>query len=153
MAYEPAPNQYQKEHRYQFFAKSPSGPHVVVSGYVGGGFETLDLTGNPDDDDVWEIHEVYLIVGPWWKSVKSVVPTVTVAGFRNKNADEDDMQGWEVRGLTWDTVGGTGPFVDEERIRLKFWVHVLGINSKVTALGYYLFARGRELGHLGLDSP
>jgi hypothetical protein len=152
MAYEPIAGQYEKEHRYSFETKDPSGPHVVFSGNVDVG---ANLHGDPQDDDQWELHNVILTVGPWWLFLdpKDVVPSVTVSGYQNTNSDEDDQQGWRVEELTVDTIGGDGIHADEERIRLKFNVWVKGQNSNVIRLSYFVFARGRALGKQGLNSP
>jgi hypothetical protein len=138
---------YEPEWRYSFQVTSPSGPHVVVSG--------LGTTGEVKgmSDDHFEDYDVEMIVGPWWKDLWSVVPIVTGSFVSNDDADEDDEQGWAISGLTWDAVSGTGAFVNEERIRLKFHAGVKGENQKLIQFGYYLTARGRELGHEGLDSP
>jgi hypothetical protein len=82
-----------------------------------------------------------------------VVPKVTIDGFRNTNADEDDQQKWEIKDLSWDTVGELGPANDELRIRLRANVLVRGQASQVIRLGYYLLARGRRLGQGGLGTP
>ncbi|MGI9551862.1 MAG: hypothetical protein ACR2MT_11730 [Aurantibacter sp.] len=149
MAYTPLPGSYEPEHRYQFSAKNPAGVHVVVSGNV---LTSDDLRGN-EDETVDNVHEVHFIVGPWWRDVNSVVPSVRITGFINSDADIDDEQGWNIRELTWDTVGGTGPNISEERIRLKFKVRVRGEKSIVRNIGYYLIASGRRLGEVGLKSP
>ena len=60
-----------------------------------------------------------LLVGPFWQNVEAVVPSVTINGFWNSNADEDDEQKWEIKDLTWDTVNEFGPNQDELRIRLN----------------------------------
>jgi hypothetical protein len=149
MAFEPIAAAYEKEHRLEFAASDPSGPHVVASGSVN---VAAGLKGNPDEDFYAE-YDVYLVVGPWWKDVRTVVPFVTVNGAFNENIDEDDSFAWNISDLTWDTVGGTGPNIDEERIRLKFKVAAKGENTVISRIAYYLTARGRELGHLGLKSP
>ena len=142
------PINFEKEHRYQFEAKSPAGPHVVVSGNTWG----LGTLGT--NDDTFEDYEVRLIVGPWWKDVQNVVPFVTINGFMNDDWDEVDAAGWEVTDLTWDTVGGDqAPHLDEERIRLKFILRVRGEGSAVIRTAYHFFARGRQLGAEGLGSP
>jgi hypothetical protein len=147
--YEPPPAAYEPEHRYQFEAGSPSGPHVVVSGSVN---MHGALTGN-EDEETANNYDVDLLVGPWWRNVQSVVPSVTITGYSNSNPDEDDYQAWYISALTWDTVGGTGPNVDEERIRLNFKVQIRGEHSGVGRIAYYLFARGRQLGLAGLNAP
>jgi hypothetical protein len=50
-------------------------------------------------------------------------------------------------------VSGTGPDVNEERIRLKFFADVKGENSKMYRFGYFDFARRRELGQGGVKEP
>ena len=149
MTYSPLPAQYEKEHRLQFEAKAPSWTFVVISGSVGG---SLLFVGG--DDENYTTHEMELVVGPWWRDVQDVVPFVTVNGFDESNADEDDEMGWSIEQLTWDTVGGTqGPNIDEERIRLKFKILLKGEEAHVTRIGYYLTAGGRALGAGGIDSP
>lgn len=147
---EPDASQYEPEYRYQFEAKDPSGPHVVVQGSVD--TEPDILQGFPLDEFSSE-YEVRLLVGPFWKDVQAVVPSVTIDGFWNANADEDDEQQWRIHSLTWDTVNEFGPSSDELRIRLKFKVRVQGEYSRVMRIGYYVFARGRKLGEGGLNEP
>jgi hypothetical protein len=146
---QPDPNKFEAEYRYRFDAKSPAGPHVVVQGSI----NTEGLMVGNSFEEIDNEYELHLVVGPFWRDVKSVVPSVTVNGFWNSNADEDDEEKWEVKDLTWDAVSGTGPNVDEERVRLKFTVLLRGENSKITRIGYYLFARGRQLGTSGLNAP
>lgn len=150
---EPPAQAYEPEHRYQFRAQSPAGPHVVVQGSVDTFLNAVGLLqGNPDDGQDNE-YEVRLLVGPFWRDVQAVVPKVTIDGFRNTNADEDDQQKWEIKDLSWDTVGELGPANDELRIRLRANVLVRGQASQVIRLGYYLLARGRRLGQGGLGTP
>ena len=148
MAFSPHPAQFEKEHRMSFRPASPDWIFVVFSGSVGG---SLMLGG--EKDDAYTHNEMEIIVGPWWRDVQSVVPFVAMTGFDNADADDDDEQGWSIEHLTWDTVGGTGPNVDEERIRLKFWVDLKGENSRLTRISYTVTAAGRELGSGGIDAP
>ena len=142
------PTRFDTEHRHQFEAKSPSGPHVVVSGSL----RPIDIIGT--NDDTYEEYEVNMVVGPWWRDVQTCVPTVTVNGFQQQDWDEVDEAGWIVHDLKWDTVGGpTGPNVNHERIRLKFILRVKGERSSVTAISYYFIARGRRLSVGGLFNP
>jgi hypothetical protein len=147
MPFVPIPEAFEKEHRLMFEAKNPSGPHVVFSGNV-----TITALGQ-EDEDFFNETEVHIEVGPFWKDVQSVAPFVTISAFNNSNADDDDEQGWAISKLTWDTIGGTGPQIDEERIRLKFVVSAKGENSNAFGIGYYVTARGRELGAGGLMVP
>src|SRR4051794_5912243 len=95
--------------------------------------------------------EVILTVGPWLRGVTHVVPSVTINGYRNTDSDDDNAQGWFIDSLTWDAISGTGNHKDEERIRLKFNVHVRGESSQITHLGYFVFARARHMGKDGID--
>lgn len=149
MAYSPLPSDYEPEHRYQFEVNNPAGVHVVLSGNI----STRGELPGQEDEENFNIHEVHMLVGPWWTALRSVVPSVYVNGFENKAADVDDEQGWKIRDLTWDTVGGTGANIDEERIRLKFTLLVKGEESFIRHIGYNLMASGRYLGHKGLNSP
>jgi hypothetical protein len=148
--YTPASSLYEPEHRYKFTAESPAGPHVVIQGSAGAAEGAL--LGN-EDEELANEYEVHLVVGPYWKYVDSAVPSVTINGFWNSNADEDDQQIWEVLDLQCDLVLGSGPHTGEHRLRLKFKVRVCGENSQIVRLGYYVFARGRELGDGGLNEP
>ena len=144
---EPPPDAYESEWRYRFTAANPGGDHVVFSGYC----KTWGADGT--DDMHHEPYDVHLMVGPFWESVTSVVPTVNIAAFWNGNADEDDQQGWTINGLTWEAVGGQGANQAEKRIRLKFTVGAMGEKSHVDSVSYFVFARGRGLGQQGLFEP
>jgi hypothetical protein len=154
----PAPDAYELEWRLHFDSQSPSGVIVVVSGFV----NIRDDAVHGTSDDSFEDYEVRLIVGPWLKGVRMVVPHVTVGFFENTNADEDDEQGWMLGSsagsgsgfLKWDAVGGPpGPHQDEERIRLIFDTRLKGENSYIRGFTYYLTAIARELGEQGMNSP
>ena len=139
---------YEKEHRFQFAAKSPAGPHVVLSGAV-------EISGALGKEDEFSTeYEMRIVVGPWWSDIASVVPFVTIAAFHNDDWDEVNEAGWAVSNLEWDTIGGPdSPAPDEERIRLKFLLNVKGVGSSVYRISYQLTARGRMLGVGGLNSP
>lgn|GEM_PF-1891133 len=149
-------DRFEPEHRHQFEAVSPSGPHVVIQGSIrtfpSGPPPNGALRGNEDDDEENEF-DVRILVGPFWKDVQSVVPKVTIDGFVSFNPDEDDALKWEIRELEWDTIGELGASNDELRIRLKFRVIVRGEHSWITRLGYHVMARGRRLGDGGLNTP
>jgi hypothetical protein len=156
MAVEPPEGQYESEWRYTFEAVNPSGPHVVFSGSVRLSDQEYGFSGNEvygTADDSYADYDVHLVVGPYWRSVVSVVPFVTIHGFIDTNADQDDEQGWRISNLTWDAVSGTGAHVNEERIRLKFTASVIGEEAKIFRIGYWVFARGRQLGQDGLMAP
>ncbi len=142
------PTGYEKEHRYQFEAENPAGPHVVLSGAV------VISGAVGEKDEFFTEYDVRIVVGPWWAHVGSVVPFVTIAAFHNDDWDEVDQAGWGVSNLVWDTIGGpNSPAPDEERIRLKFTLSVKGEGSSVYRIAYQLTARGRRLGIGGLKSP
>jgi hypothetical protein len=146
---EPPPSAFEAEHRGFFQPETESYVGVVVQGSV----DTADsLKGNEHDHAV-ETYDVRLLVGPFWKDVRNVVPKVTIDGFDSTSPDEDDFMQWGTSALSWDTVGEQGPNQDELRIRLKFRVDVQGEHAQVVRLGYYLLASGRKLGTGGLNQP
>ena len=139
---------WDKEHRHSFSDVNPSWSHVMVSG------STLISGAMGEPGDEWVEDDFRLIVGPYWKDVRVVVPFVTVNGFENDNWDGVDKAGWNLHGLEWDTWGpGSGPHQDEERVRLKFKLRVKGKDSFAMRVAYHFMAAGRALGHLGLDAP
>lgn len=137
------PIEYHKEERLVF--KAGRLDVVVVSGYA-------QIAAPGDDDQVYKDYEVRLTVGPWFKNVYDVSPLVTPAGFTHHGSDEDDNSGQKIYSYRWDTVGGTGDYIDEERIRIKVRVDVLGEGRFVNLLGYQLTAI-TFLGHEGINSP
>jgi hypothetical protein len=146
--YDPPGSYYEPEHRYRFTAPDPAGSHVVIQGSI-----MANIGWPPSDDEFVTEYHVHLLVGPYWKHVEAVVPSVTIALFRNPNADEDDQQYWEILDVDWQLLSGTGAHVGEFRIRLNFKVRVGGENSNVGRISYFVFARGRELGDGGLNEP
>jgi len=142
------------EHRHAFRPQSPSWDHVVVSGEVDldtFSVESVALQGH--EDDVTSMYEVHLKVGPWWKDVRVCVPQVSIDGFHNNDADEDDEQEWIVRDLQWTTDGEGAPNPGEVRIRLEFKIGLRGESSFLKWIGYGFTAAGRELGEGGVGSP
>ena len=151
MAVEPPESDYDPEWRLGFEAVNPGGPHVVFSGSARFAQDQSTLLLGTDDD-VYTDYDVHLVVGPYFQNVVSVVPYVTILSYDNEDSDDDDEQGWRIEGLQWDAVSGTGPYVNEERIRLKFKLSLKGENTSIYRIGYYVTARGRNLGHDGLKS-
>lgn len=148
------------EHRHSFKPVEPAWEHVVASGEVNlkDGAQTDDailtaaaLQGHEDDETSW--YEVHLKVGPWWRDVRVCVPQVTINGFANSNADEDDEQEWIIRNLKWATDGEDAPNPGEVRIRLEFEIGLRGEYSYLNWLGYSFMAAGRRLGAGGLTKP
>lgn len=142
------------EHRLRFKPADPSWEHVVVSGEVDlyePSTESLALQGFFDDSTSW--YEVHLIVGPWWRDVQVCVPHVTINGFKNSDADEDDEQEWIIRNLKWTTDGEGAPNPGEVRIRLEFQIGLRGEASWLQWLGYGFTAAGRKLGVGGITQP
>jgi hypothetical protein len=147
--FEPQTSEFEAEHRGFFQPETEAHVGVIVQGSV----KTRDhLNGNEDDNTV-ETYDVRLLVGPLWQHVGNVVPKVTIDGFDSTSPDEDDFMQWEVRNLSWDTVGELGPNNDELRIRLRFNVDIQGEHAQIVRLGYYLLASGRRLGQGGLNEP
>ena len=142
------------EHRLLFKPAEPAWDHVVVSGEVDlvtSSDESFALQGASDDDTA--MYEVHLKVGPWWQDVRVCVPHVTINGFKNTNADEDDEQEWIIRDLKWTTDGEGAPNPGEVRIRLEFNVGLRGESSFLRWLGYGFTAAGRKLGVGGIFEP
>ena len=128
--------------------------HVVVSGEVDlkdSSIEAQTLGGEFDNST--STYEVHLIVGPWWKDVRVCVPCVTINGFNNTDADEDDQQLWVIRDLKWTTDGEGAPIPGEVRIRLEFMVELRGKSSWLRRFGYHFTAAGRKLGGGGISQP
>lgn len=146
---EPPASDFEPEHRGLYRPL----PEAHIGAIVQGSVAFAGVLVGDEDDSFEKIYEVRLLVGPFWRDVQNVVPKVTVDGFRNNNADEDDIADWRIRNLSWDTVGEFGPSQDESRIRLRFEVFVQGEHSQVINLGYYLMASGRRLGEGGLSEP
>lgn len=142
------------EHRLHFKPGDPAWDHVVASGEVDllqPSSSSLELQGLFDDDT--SMYEVHLKVGPWWRDVQVCVPYVTINGFKNTNADEDDEQEWLIRDLKWATDGEGAPNPGEVRIRLEFKVGLRGEASWLQWLGYHFTAAGRRLGVGGVSQP
>ena len=145
----PQAGDFEAEHRGLYQPETEAHVGVIVQGSV----KILDILKGNEEDDVVETYDVRLLVGPFWQDVKSVVPKVTIDGFDSTNPDQDNFMQWEVRNLSWDTLGEFGPSNDELRIRLKFKVDIRGEHAQIKRLGYYLLASGRGLGVGGLNEP
>ncbi len=147
--FEPEASAFEAEHRGLFQPETEAHVGVIVQGSV----DTLGHLKGNEDDQVVEAYDVRLLVGPFWRDVRNAVPKVTIDGFRSTSPDEDDFMWWEVKNLSWDTVGEFGPNQDELRIRLKFQVWIQGEHAQIVRLGYHLLASGRQLGEGGLGQP
>lgn len=145
----PPVGDFEAEYRGLYQPEMEAHVGVIVQGSVG----THDIFKGDEQDNFMKDYDVRLLVGPFWQNVHSVVPKVTIDGFHSSNPDEDDFMHWEVRRLTWDTVGEFGPNQNELRIRLKFRVSIMGEHARIYRLGYYLLASGRRLGVGGLNQP
>lgn len=144
------------EHRHSFKPQAPSWDHVVASGEVDF-TQPLDVDEGfvvqGHHDDSTSFYEVHLKVGPWWRDVQVCVPHVTINGFMNTDADEDDEQEWIIKDLKWATDGEGAPNPGEVRIRLEFVVGLRGERSWLRWLGYSFTAAGRRLGVGGISEP
>ena len=138
------------EHRIWFRPEAPSWDFVTVSGHAE--VNSLEIWGTADD--VWEEYEVHIWIGPWWKDVRNVVPSISVDAFDNPNADEDDWQGYRIKNLVWATDGEGAPAGSNEvRVRLEFLFGIRGENSYLRSFGYRATIAGRGLGEGGLNEP
>ena len=147
--FEPNPGDYEAEYRGLYQPVPDAHQGAIVQGSV----SFVGSLKGDEDDSLEKIYDVRLMVGPYWRDVQSVVPKVTIDGFRSINPDEDDIMDWRIRNLHWDTVGELGPNQDELRIRLRFEVFVQGEHAQVVTIGYFLLASGRRLGAGGLNQP
>lgn len=148
--YEPSPGDYEAEYRGLYQPVPTAHTGVIMQGSVAIPEETL--IGH-EEDYLFKIYDVRLLIGPFWQHVDSVVPKVTIDGYKHTNPDEDDFLEWVVRNLTWDTIGGFGPGQSERRIRLKFEVVVRAPHAFILRFGYFAMASGRRLGDGGIGAP
>ncbi|HKZ04235.1 MAG TPA: hypothetical protein VJU81_02090 [Methylomirabilota bacterium] len=141
---------HEPEHRIRFRPQDPAWEFVTVSGHVS--INELQVWGT--DDDVWDEYEVHMWIGPWWKGVSNVVPSVSIDHYDNPNADEDDWQGFYIKNLVWATDGQGAPSGSNEvRVRLEFIVGIRGENGYIRGLGYRATMAGRRLGEGGVNEP
>ena len=126
----------------------------VVSGYanfvlfpvnnIGGPTPANDApSGSSLSDAEWEAHEVHMVVGPRWRAVRDVSPSVSIAGYKFDDSDEADDSGFHIDTCEWDTVGLPPPDTNFEKIRLKVNLRARGGRGfDVTKLSYQLVAVG-----------
>lgn len=132
------------EFRHQY-ALNSSETNVALSGKKG--FEASELIG---DDWIYRINTKEFLVGPAWRDVSNVTLFVNNNGFNNSDSDEDDTQSWSVHVIHWEKVYGFGPGKNEFRIKLTIDIGLMGDNSKISSISYFLFATG-VLGEHGLE--
>ncbi len=142
----PQPEKQTAEHWVRFKAPgpaegtNPAGDDVaVVSGYAS--YQNLLVTGSDESDETAVDHECHLFVGPRWRTVNGVSPTVTISGNSHFSSDGADATGWRVEDCKWDFP--LPPPADGAKIKLTVFLHARGgTNFSVTGLAYHLTARG-----------
>jgi hypothetical protein len=131
----------------------PIGKHLVTfSGRAELGLsDRLSLyfkTRDVDDETLTEF-DGEATVGPLWEKVNQCSSIIAPADFYNKNADEDDQQGWYTNNLPWDTVDENG----KKRIRLNFNCGQNGQESTYAAISYKVTATGDLAGASEIPEP
>lgn len=124
---------------------------VVVSGFA---IATRDGTPEPEGiplhpdfpapwgpgttDEVVHPMTWQIVVGPEWRNVFQVSPSVSLAGVISWDSDEVDISRWVVRTCSWDTK----QTLAGERIRLTIDVEIQGAENGIVNLAYQLVATG-----------
>ena len=84
------------------------------------------------DQKVWQTYEIKdFVVGPHWRSVRQVCPSVVAAGYSQLAPDEADALGYEVTAIKkTDLATFAPPNADPfSRVRLKIHCRVRGGNT------------------------
>ena len=82
--------------------------------------------------------------------VNSVVPSLHISSFENKDSDEDDVKYYQLVYFDWYLANGISPFINEVKIILRFKLFVKGASSHVRRISYSVSAIG-QLGEKGLQ--
>jgi hypothetical protein len=94
-----------------------------------------------DEQEIWVEYEIEeMIVGPHWRTIDGVCPTVVIGGHSQVSPDIADAMGFRVQGISKvDQVGSAG----DSRIRLSVGVAVRGgLDGKILTLAYQVTAWG-----------
>jgi hypothetical protein len=124
----------------------------VFSGYAdftGGSGDSSDINGplegtgyaDTDNQEIWVEYDIeQMIVGPHWRAIDGVCPTVVIGGHSQVSPDVADAMGFRVQGISKvDQVGSAG----NSRIRLSVNVAVRGgLDGKILTLAYQVTAWG-----------
>jgi hypothetical protein len=137
-----APDSYATEEalrlRFQEVQAAAVGPDVVVvSGYSY--YTDGKITGSSSSDSTPVNYEVHLDVGPQWRNIVDVSPSVTVSRFSHFSSDTADVTGYGVESCTWEEPTGQPPM----RIHLIAQLHIRGgPDASIRGLAYHFTARG-----------
>jgi hypothetical protein len=126
---------------------------LVFSGYAdftGGPDDASDIkgplegTGSADtsDQEDWVEYLVeQVVVGPHWRLIDGVCPTVVIGGHSQVSPDVADAMGFRVQGISNIDMVVLGP--SASRIRLSVYVAVRGgLDGKILTLAYQVTAWG-----------
>lgn len=140
----------QKEFRLGFpiLSQNPFTNHVLVSRNID--VSGFNIKGDPNDDNTEVSYDFYLEVGPSWRVVNSVVSSLYISSFENKDSDEDDVKYYQLVYFDWYLANGISPFINEVKIILRFKLFVKGASSHVRRISYSVSAIG-QLGEKGLQ--
>lgn len=125
---------------------------TIGSTEVGPHFATFSGNGELKHDDYWQlkamaegvndetdtVYEAEIDVGPKWKLVNQCSFIVAPAVYSNSDADEDDMQSWQIRKNKWDLAPAGG----KKRIRLSFTIRQNGQATVFSGIVYQGTATG-----------
>jgi hypothetical protein len=134
----------------------------VFSGYADftGGLDDSSLINGPlegtgfadtADQEVWIEYDIeQVIVGPHWRRIDGVCPTVIIGGHSQVSPDVADAMGFKVQGVTnVDKVPATS---GGSRIRLSVSVAVRGgFDGKILTLAYQVTAWGLLMVPMGTE--
>jgi hypothetical protein len=113
-----------------------SGDASAIDGPVqGNGF------ADTQNQEIWVEYDIEeIIVGPHWRAIDGVCPTVVIGGHSQLSPDVADAMGFRVQGISKvDQVGAAG----DMRIRLSVNVAVRGgLDGKILTLAYQVTAFG-----------
>ena len=130
------------------------GELFVLSGYAdftGGSGDSSDINGPLEGDgfadtaaqETWVEYDIeQMVVGPHWRRIEGVCPTVVIGGHSQVSPDVADAMGFRVQGIT--KVDSVSVAAGANRIRLSVNVAVRGgLDGKILTLAYQVTAWGR----------
>jgi hypothetical protein len=104
---------------------------------------------NTDDQAIWVEYDIEeLVIGPHWRTIDGVSPTVIIGGHSQVSPDVANAMGFRVQGVT--NVDQVDVAAGGNRIRLSVSVAVRGgLDGKILTLAYQVMAWGRLSNPIG----
>lgn len=150
------PKSFAKEEALRYVAQIPiftskglkfgAGDVVAVSGYASYDVGTITGKGesNSGEADFALDYEIHLEVGPKWREVRDVSPSVQIHAFYNPDSHETNSTGFGVSSCIPEVTGE--PASKPDRIKLVVTMHARGgSKSSITGLAYHFVATGHLL--------